>query len=69
MASELTTWLQMLAPDGAARTWEHKRLRLLSSVGRIVRSGCRLRLRLAATWPWTSQLTAAITRLQTYAPG
>jgi hypothetical protein len=71
MASELTTWMQMLALDGTARTWEPKRLRLrlFSAAGRIVRGGRRLRLRLAATWPWTSQLTAAITRLQAYAPG
>ena len=71
MASELTTWMQMLALDAAARTWEPKRLRLrmFSAAGRIVRGGRRLRLRLAATWPWTPQLTAAITRLQAYAPG
>ena len=30
--------------------------------------GRRLRLRLAATWPWSAQLTAAMTRLQAYAP-
>lgn len=29
----------------------------------------RLRLRIAATWPWATQITAAITRLQTFAPG
>ena len=71
MASELTTWMQMLALDGAARTWEPKRLRLrlFSAAGRIVRGGRRLRLRLAATWPWAGQLTAAITRLQALAPG
>ena len=71
MASELTTWMQMLALDGTSRTWEPKRLRLrlFSAAGRIVRGGRRLRLRLATTWPWTSQLTAAITRLQAYAHG
>jgi hypothetical protein len=53
MACELLAWMQILALDGAARAWEPK----------------RLRLRLAATWPWAAQLTAAITRLQTYAPG
>jgi hypothetical protein len=46
-----------------------KRLRLFSAAGRLVRGGRRLRLRLAATWPWAGQLTAAITRLQAYAPG
>jgi hypothetical protein len=52
MACELTEWMQMLALDGAARAWEPK----------------RLRLRIAATWLWASQLTTAITRLQAFAP-
>jgi hypothetical protein len=71
MACELLTWMQMLALDGAARAWEPKRLRLrlFATAGRLVRGGRRLRLRLAATWPWASQLTAAITRLHAYAPG
>ena len=47
----------------------HLRLRLLSAAGRIVRSGRRLRLRLAARWPWATQITAAISRLQAMAPG
>jgi DDE family transposase len=70
MASELLAWTQMLALDSPARAWEPKRLRLrlFSAAGRLVRGGRRLRLRLAATWPWTAQLTAAITRLQDYAP-
>jgi Transposase DDE domain group 1 len=70
MACELTAWMQMLALDGTARRWEPKRLRLrlFSASGRLVRGGRRLRLRIAATWPWASHLTAAITRLQTYAP-
>ena len=71
MACELLAWTQMLALDGAARAWEPKRLRLrlFSAAGRLVHGGRRLRLRLAAAWPWAAQLTAAITRLQTYAPG
>jgi hypothetical protein len=71
MACELTVWMQMLALDGPARAWEPKRLRLrlFSAAGRIVHSGRRLRLRLAATWPWALQLTAAITRLHALAPG
>ncbi len=70
MASELLAWMQMLALDGPARAWEPKRLRLrlFCAAGRLVRGGRRIRLRLAATWPWTAQLTAAITRLQAYAP-
>jgi hypothetical protein len=71
MASELLAWTAMLALDGPARAWEPKRLRLrlFSAAGRLVRGGRRLRLRIASTWPWASQLTAAITRLQTFAPG
>jgi hypothetical protein len=71
MASELIAWIQMLTLDGPARAWEPKRLRLrlFSAAGRLVRGGRRLRLRLAATWPWAAQLTAAITRLQAFAPG
>jgi Transposase DDE domain group 1 len=71
MASELLAWTAMLALDGPARAWEPKRLRLrlFTTAGRLARGGRRLQLRLAATWPWAPQLTAAITRLQSYAPG
>lgn len=71
MASELLAWTAMLAFDSPARAWEPKRLRLrlFSAAGRLVRGGRRLRLRLAASWPWAGQLTAAITRLQAFAPG
>jgi hypothetical protein len=71
MACELTAWMQMLALDSPARAWEPKRLRLrlFSAAGRIVRGGHRVRLRIAAAWPWAAQLTAAITRLHALAPG
>jgi Transposase DDE domain group 1 len=71
MACELTAWMQMLALDGPARRWEPKRLRLrlFTAAGRIVRGGRRLRLRITATWPWGSHLTAAIARLQAFTPG
>jgi hypothetical protein len=71
MAGELLAWMQMLALDGPARAWEPKRLRLrlFAAAGRLARGGRRLRLRLASTWPWAAQLTAASTRLQAYAPG
>jgi hypothetical protein len=66
MACELLAWMQMLALDGPARRWEPKRLRLrlFSAAGRIVHGSRRLRLHLAATWPWATQITAAITRLK-----
>jgi hypothetical protein len=67
LASELTAWMQMLALDGhPARRWEPKRLRLriFSTVARMVKGGRRLRLRLAHHWPWADLIATAITRLQ-----
>jgi hypothetical protein len=71
MACELLAWTAMLALTGTARRWEPKklRLRLFSAAGRIVRGGRRFKLRLSARWPWTTQITAAISRLQSLAPG
>jgi Transposase DDE domain group 1 len=71
LACELLAWMQMLAFTGEARRWEPRRLRLriFTCAGRIVRSGRRLRLRLAASWPWASQITAAISRLQATTSG
>jgi len=71
MACELLAWMQMLALDGQARRWEPKRLRLriFTVAGRITRGGRRLRLRLAAHWPWAAQITAAVSRLQALEPG
>jgi hypothetical protein len=71
MACELLAWMQMLALPGKARRWEPKRLRLriFTVAGRLTRGGRRLRLRLAARWPWATQITAAFTRLQSLAPG
>jgi Transposase DDE domain group 1 len=71
LACELLAWTQMLALTGPARRWEPKRLRLriFTCAGRIARGGRRLRLRLAASWPWTRQITTAITRLQALEPG
>jgi hypothetical protein len=71
LASELLAWTQLLALTGQARRWEPKRLRLrlFAVAGRIVRGGRRLWLRLARRWPWATQITAALTRLQALAPG
>ena len=71
MACELTAWMQTLALDGPARAWEPKRLRLrlFSAAGRITRSSRRRKLRLAASWPWATLITKAITRLHALAPG
>ncbi len=67
LACELLAWMQMLALHGSsARCYEPKRLRLrlFAVAARLVRGGRRLRLRLAARWPWSEQLVTAITRLQ-----
>jgi hypothetical protein len=71
LACELTAWTAMLALQGTARRWEPKRLRLrlFSVAGRIARGGRRLRLRLAARWPWARQIAAGIHRLQALPPG
>jgi hypothetical protein len=71
LACELLAWTAMLALHGPARRWEPRRLRLriFSCAGRIVRGSRRLRLRLAARWPWTPDITTAISRLQALAPG
>jgi hypothetical protein len=71
LACELLAWMQMLAFDGPARRWEPKRLRLriFAVAGRLVRGGRRLRLSVAANWPWAGHLTAAATRLHALAPG
>jgi Transposase DDE domain group 1 len=71
LACELLAWTQMLALAGDARRWEPKRLRLrlFSVAGRLARGGRRLRLRLAGRWPWATDITAAVTRLQALPAG
>ncbi|WP_371778509.1 IS1380 family transposase [Streptosporangium subroseum] len=67
LACDLMAWMQMLALQGPARRWEPKRLRLrlFAVAGRLVHGGRRLRLRIAARWPWATQIITAVTRLQT----
>jgi hypothetical protein len=71
LACELLAWTQLIALAGDARRWEPKRLRLriFAVAGRLARGGRRLRLRLAERWPWASEITAAITRLQALPAG
>jgi Transposase DDE domain group 1 len=71
LACDLIAWTQLLALTGPARRWEPKRLRLrlFSAAGHIIRGGRRLRLRLAARWPWSGHITAAMQRLRELAPG
>jgi Transposase DDE domain group 1 len=71
LACDLLAWTQLLALTGQARRWEPRRLRLrlFAAAGRIARGGRRLRLRLAASWPWATVITIALTRLSDLAPG
>ena len=71
LACELLAWTAMLALDGQVRRWEPKklRLRLFSAAGRLTRGGRRLRLKISSRWPWATQITTAITRLDALAPG
>jgi hypothetical protein len=71
LACELLAWTQTLALTGPARRWEPKRLRLriFACAGRLARGGRRLRLRLAAQWPWAADITTGFARIQALAPG
>lgn len=64
-AIDLLAWTQTLLLDGELATAEPKKLRyrLLHTAARITRGGRRLRLRIAANWPWRHELTSAFTRL------
>jgi hypothetical protein len=67
VAHDLLAWTKQLCLHGELARAEPKRLRycLLHTAGIITRSGRRTTLRIAANWPWASQLVAAFARLQT----
>lgn len=72
IAHDLLAWTQLVCLDDDLARAEPKRLRycLLHAAGQIARSGRRTRLRLAAAWPWATDLVAAfdkarLQRLQT----
>jgi len=62
---DLTAWAQVLLLDGELAKAEPKKLRyrLLHTAARITRGGRRIRLRIAANWPWARHLAAAYARL------
>ena len=64
IAHDLLVWCQHLCLHGDLARAEPKRLRytLLHTAALIARSGRRTRLRLAARWPWVSQLVTAFDR-------
>jgi hypothetical protein len=65
IALNLLAWMPMLALTGKTRRWEPKklRLRLFSAAARLITTGRRRCLRLAAHWPWTDVISAAADRL------
>jgi hypothetical protein len=72
IATDLIAWLQLVALDGELALAEPKRLRyrILHTCARLVRGQRRRRLRIAAAWPWATQITAAFTRIAAIpAPG
>jgi hypothetical protein len=69
LAQDLTAWTKRLCLEEELAAAEPKRLRfaLWHVAGRLVRTGRRLILRLAADWPWVRQLQAAFGRLRALA--
>ena len=66
ITQDLLAWTRLLCLGGELSRAEPKRLRycLLHAAGTIARSGRRTRLRLAATWPWASELVTAFDRVR-----
>jgi len=66
IAQDLAAWTKGLCLSPELAGAEPKRLRytLWHVAGRLVRTGRRLILRLAATWPWAKDLQAAFGRLR-----
>jgi hypothetical protein len=64
IAHDLLIWCQHLCLDGDLAKAEPKRLRytLLHTAGLIARTGRQTRLRIAAGWPWATELVDAFDR-------
>ena len=64
-AHDLLAWSRLLALDGDLATAEPKRLRycLFHTAGRIITTGRQTTCRLAANWPWTTDLVTAFDRV------
>jgi hypothetical protein len=68
-AATLLAWLRLLALDGPLARAEPRtlRYRILHAAGRLVRSGRRRHLKIAATWPWAPAIAAAWNRVSALA--
>jgi hypothetical protein len=66
IAIDLLIWTQRLGFDGALRTAEPKRFRqrVLHVAARITTSSRRLRLRIQQSWPWSTEVVDAFTRVR-----
>jgi hypothetical protein len=66
IACILLSWLKLLALDGDLARAEPKtlRYRILHAAARLVRGGRCRTLKIAATWPWTQEITTAWQRIQ-----
>jgi len=66
-AHDLLAWTRLLALDEDLATAEPKRLRycLFHTAGHLTTTARQRTCRLANTWPWTNQLIAAFTRVDT----
>ncbi len=66
LAGDLLAWFRGLCLTGRWRQATPARLRytLFHTAGRLIRSGRRVVVRLAARWPWAAVLMAAVTRCQ-----
>ena len=72
IAVDLIAWLQLIGLNGDLALAEPKRLRyrVLHTAARLTRGQRRRRLRIPATWPWATQITAAFDRIAAIpAPG
>jgi len=61
----LLAWLKLLALDGHLAKAEPKtvRYRVLHAAARLVRTGRRRRLKIAASWPWAAAIVTAWDRI------
>jgi len=65
IAATLLAWLKLLALDGHLAKAEPKtvRYRVLHAAARLVRTGRRRRLKIAASWPWAPAIATAWDRI------
>jgi len=65
IAATLLAWIKLIAFDGSLAKAEPKTMRykILHAAARLVRSGRRRILKMAAGWPWAEAITQAWARI------